>query len=111
LGVIQVLQICPGSARIKQDVLKVLDSMEKVWKADGILVEGLGKNYGRREENVTIRELRGDCKPQRMARDNYGDEKRLMHDDVKATIVVKLKQLLICVAGKNQSCYNLYTNT
>jgi hypothetical protein len=50
----RVLQICPGSARIKQDVLKVFHSMEKVRKAGGILVEGLGKNYGRRYENVRI---------------------------------------------------------
>jgi hypothetical protein len=46
-------------ARIKQDVLKVFDSMEKFLKAGGILVEGLGKNYGRRYENVTIRQPRG----------------------------------------------------
>jgi hypothetical protein len=52
----QVLQICPGSARIKQDSLKVFNSMEKVRKAGGILVEGLGKNYRRRYENVRIRQ-------------------------------------------------------
>ena len=39
--------------------MKVFDSMEKVRKAGGILVEGLGKNYYRRYENVTVRQPRG----------------------------------------------------
>jgi hypothetical protein len=43
-----------------------------------------------------------------MARDDYGEGKRQMHDDAKATIAVKLEQSLIRVAGKNQSRYNLY---
>jgi hypothetical protein len=96
----RVLPICPGSARIKQDVLKVFHSMEKVQKAGGILVEGLGKNYGRRYENVTMRQPRGGYRSGRMARDDYGEGKRLMHDDAKATIAVKLEQSLIRVAGE-----------
>jgi hypothetical protein len=81
--------------------LKVFESMEKVRQAGGILVEGLGKNYGRRYENVTIMQPRGGYKPRRMARDDYGDGKRLMHEDAKVTIAVKLEQSLIRVAGKN----------
>jgi hypothetical protein len=96
----RVLQICPCSKRIKQDVLKVFDSMEKVWKAGGIFVEGLGKNYGSRYENVKITQPRGGYRPQRMAWDDYGDGKRVMHDDAKATIAVKLEQSLLRLAGK-----------
>jgi hypothetical protein len=96
----RVLQICPSSARIKQDVLKVFDSMEKVRKAGGILVEGMGKNYGRWYENVRIRQPCGGYRPRRMARDDYGEGKRQMHDDAKVTIAVKLVQSLIRVAGK-----------
>jgi hypothetical protein len=80
--------------------LKVFGSMEKVWKAGGILVEGLGKNYGRRYENVRIRQPRGGYRPRRMARDDYGEGNRQMHDDAKATIAVKLEQSLIRAAGK-----------
>jgi hypothetical protein len=43
-----------------------------------------------------------------MARDDYGDGKRLMHDDAKATIAVKLEQLLIHVVGEKRSRYYLY---
>jgi hypothetical protein len=71
--------------------------MEKVWKAGGILVEGLSKNYVRRYKNVRIRQPRGGYRPRRMARDNYREGKRQMHDDAKATI---LEQSLIRVAGK-----------
>ena len=35
-----------------------------------------------------------------MARDDYGDGKRVMHDDAKATIAVKLEQSLLRGAGK-----------
>jgi hypothetical protein len=80
--------------------LKVFDSMEKVRKAGGILVKGLGKNYGRRYENVKITQVRGGYRPRRMARDDYGDGKRVMHDDAKATIAVKLEQSLLRLAGK-----------
>jgi hypothetical protein len=80
--------------------LKVFGSMEKVWKAGGILVEGLGKNYGRRYENVRIRQPRGGYRPRRMARDDYGEGNRQMHDDAKATIALKLEQSLIRAAGK-----------
>jgi hypothetical protein len=60
---------------IQRYALKVFDSMEKVRKAGGILVEGLGKNYGRRYENVRIRQPRGSYRPRRMARDDYGEGK------------------------------------
>jgi hypothetical protein len=43
----RVLQISPSSKRIKQDIWNIFVSVEKVRKAGGILVEGLGKNYGK----------------------------------------------------------------
>jgi hypothetical protein len=101
----RVLQIYPGSTRIKQDILKVFDSMAKVRKAGGILVEGLGKNYARRYENVTIMQPRGGYRPRRMARDDYRHGKKVMHDDAKATIVVKLEQSLLRRAAKKVSLY------
>jgi hypothetical protein len=54
----RVLQICHCSKQIKQDILKVFNSMEKVRKAGGILVEGLGKYYRRQYENVKIKQPR-----------------------------------------------------
>jgi hypothetical protein len=95
----RVLQICPSSERIKQDILNVFVSMEKVRKAGGILVEGLGKNYGKRYEHVKVKKPRGGYRPRKMALEDYGDGKRKMHDDAKATIKVKLEQSLMRVAG------------
>ncbi len=69
------------------------------------LVEGLGKNYGRRYENVTIKQPRGGYRPRRMARDDYRHGKKVMHDDAKATIVVKLEQSLLRRAAKKVSLY------
>jgi hypothetical protein len=102
----RVLQICPSSDRIKQDILNVFVSMEKVRKADGILVEGLGKNYGRRYENIKIKQLRGGYRPRKMALDDYGDGKRAMHDDAKKTIKMKLEQSLLRVAGEKTKPLN-----
>jgi hypothetical protein len=35
-----------------------------------------------------------------MAWDDYGDGKRVMHDDAKATVAVKLEESLLRLAGK-----------
>ena len=61
------------------------------------------KTMMRRYENVTVRQPRGGYRPRKMARDDYGEGKRVMHDDTKATIKVKLEQSLLCRAGKKRS--------
>jgi hypothetical protein len=64
----RVLKIFPSSKQIKQDILNVFVNMEKVWKAGGILVEGLGKNYGERYDNVKIKQRPGGCyRPRKLA--------------------------------------------
>jgi hypothetical protein len=73
----RVLETCPTSERIVQDILKVLRSLEIVRKKKGVRCAGVGNtNYGRRRELV-LEKQSGGKNPRKQAFDDYGATRNL----------------------------------
>jgi hypothetical protein len=95
----RVLETCPTSERIVQDVLKVLRSLEIVRKKKGVRCAGVGNtNYGRRRE-VVLEKQSGGKNPRKQAFDDYGATRNL-HRHAESAAKVKVESSLKRASGQ-----------
>jgi hypothetical protein len=85
----RILDYVPSSERIIQDVENVFVSMEIVRQADGILIDSLGKNYGRRYQRVVGLNPVGGKRQRKQAYDDYGDKDVWIHPDAEPSVMLK----------------------
>ena len=85
----RILQEVPSSKRIVQDVNNVFASLDSVRKEEGILVKGLGENYGRRWEKRDKGGEKGGYRPRLLDKDDYGDGALWVHEDARKSVTVK----------------------